>query len=206
VSILIRNGVAQVKVGDTVEKGQVLVSGQVPIYNDDMQVVDYQIYDADADIFIQTDYEYKKSLSYTYSVVYYTDNDIKSHFLQIWGYNFSNLRFNKFFREKRNMSYETITSRTQLKISENFYLPVYYGTIDRKEYYVKYLTYTDDEISTKLTDDFEKIILKLQEKGIKIVEKNVEMVQNKNDMELNGKLVVVKQTGVSNLLDMTIKE
>jgi similar to stage IV sporulation protein len=83
---------------------------------------------------------------------------------------------------------------------------VYYGTIDRKEYYVKYLTYTDDEISTKLTDDFEKIILKLQEKGIKIVEKNVEMVQNKNDMELNGKLVVVKQTGVSNLLDMTIKE
>jgi similar to stage IV sporulation protein len=206
VSILIRNGVAQVKVGDTVEKGQVLVSGQVPIYNDDMQVVDYQIYDADADIFIQTDYEYKKSLSYTYSVVYYTDNDIKSHFLQICGYNFSNLRFNKFFREKRNMSYETITSRTQLKISENFYLPVYYGTIDRKEYYVKYLTYTDDEISTKLTDDFEKIILKLQEKGIKIVEKNVEMVQNKNDMELNGKLVVVKQTGVSNLLDMTIKE
>ena len=35
----------QVKAGDTVEKGQILVSGAVPVYDDDGQnIVKYQIY------------------------------------------------------------------------------------------------------------------------------------------------------------------
>jgi similar to stage IV sporulation protein len=205
-SMLIRNGVAMVKVGDNVEKGQMLISGSVPIYNEEQEIIDYQIYDADADIYIQTTYEYNNSIDNTYYVIYYTGNNIKSYFLQIFGYDFSNLRLNKFFREKRNMRYETITSRTQLRLPKNFYLPVYYGEINRKEYYIKYLTYTEDELMNKLTDDFEKIILDMEKKGIKIVEKNVEMVQNKNSMELNGNLTIIKKTGVSNLQDMTIKE
>jgi similar to stage IV sporulation protein len=97
------------------------------------------------------------------------------------------------------MRYETITSRTQLKLSKNFYLPVYLGEIDRKEYYVQYLTYTEEELRAKLTDDFKKIISSLEEKGVKIVEKNIKMVQNSNSMELNGSLVIIKQTGVSNI-------
>jgi similar to stage IV sporulation protein len=199
VSMLIRNGVAFVSVGDTVEKGQVIISGSVPVYNEEQEIIDYQIYDADADIFIQTVYEYNNSIDNTYSVIYYTGNNIKSYFLQVYGYEFGNFKINKFFREKRNMRYETITSRTQLRLSKNFYLPVYLGEIDRKEYYVQYLTYTEEELRTKLTDDFKKIISSLEEKGIKIVEKNIKMVQNSNSMELNGSLVIIKQTGVSNI-------
>jgi hypothetical protein len=104
------------------------------------------------------------------------------------------------------MRYETITSKTQIKLPGNFYLPIYFGEIYRKEYYIQYLTYTEEEMYTKLTDDFKKIISGLQENGIKIVEKNYKMVQNRNSMELNGSLVIIKQTGESNLLDMTIKE
>jgi hypothetical protein len=54
-----------------------------------------------------------------------------------------------------------------------------------------------------LTEDLQKIISGLEENGIKIVEKNVKMVQNRNSMELNGSLVVIKKTGVSNLLEST---
>jgi similar to stage IV sporulation protein len=207
VSILIRNGVAMVKAGDTVTKGQVLVSGEVPVYNEEQEVIDYQVYQADADIFIQTQYEYNLAVSKTYSVVYYTGNNVKSRFVQIFGYDFSNLRLNKFFREKRNMQYETITFRNQARffrsLNGNFYLPIYYGEINRKEYYVQYLTYTEEEICAKLTEDLQKIISGLEENGIKIVEKNVKMVQNRNSMELNGSLVVIKKTGVSNLLEST---
>jgi similar to stage IV sporulation protein len=206
VSMLIRNGVSNVKVGDTVEAGQVLVSGSVPIYNEEQEIIDYQIYDADADIFIQTTVEYNLSIDDTYSVIYYTDNNIKSHFIQLLGYEISNLDIKSFLLEKRNMRYETITSKTQIKLPGNFYLPIYFGEIYRKEYYIQYLTYTEEEMHTKLTDDFKKIISGLEENGIKIVEKNYKMVQNRNSMELNGSLVIIKQTGESNLLDMTIKE
>jgi similar to stage IV sporulation protein len=195
VSMLIRNGVAMVKVGDKVEEGQVLVSGSVPIYNEEQEVIDYLTYDADADILIQTEYEINNSLDLTYSKVYYTENSIISRFVQIFGYDISNLAINKFFREKRNMRYETTTLRNQILLPGNFYLPVYYGEIYRKEYYMQYLTYTEGEASVKLTEDLEKIILGLEEKGIKIVEKKVKMVQNRNSMELNGSLVIIKKTG-----------
>ena len=78
---------------------------------------------------------------------------------------------------------------------DNIYLPVYYGKIDRKEYYIKYFTYTDEEMEHKLSDNFEKFILGLQQKGVQIVEKNVKMEKNSSGMELNGSLLVVKQTG-----------
>jgi similar to stage IV sporulation protein len=201
VSILVRNGVANVKVGDTVEAGQVLVSGSVPIYNEEQEIIDYQIYDADADIYIQTIEEYNLSLDNTYSVVYYTGNNIKSHFIQLFGYEFSTRNIKSFLMEKRNMRYETITSKTQIKLSHNFYLPIYFGEIYRKEYYIQYLTYTEEDMYEKLTDDFKKIISSLEEKGIKIVEKNYKMVQNRNSMELNGNLVLIKRTGEPNLLD-----
>jgi similar to stage IV sporulation protein len=78
---------------------------------------------------------------------------------------------------------------------DNIYLPVYYGKIDRKEYYIKYFTYTDEEMQSKLSENFEKFILGLQEKGVQIVEKDVKMERNSIGMELNGSLLVVKQTG-----------
>jgi hypothetical protein len=71
---------------------------------------------------------------------------------------------------------------------------------------MQYLTYTEDEMCAKLTEELEKIISGLEENGIKIVEKNVKMVQNSNSMELQGSLVIIKKTGVSKLLELTIKE
>ena len=38
-SIITRNGIPQVKAGDTVEKGQILVSGAVPVYDDGQNIV-----------------------------------------------------------------------------------------------------------------------------------------------------------------------
>jgi similar to stage IV sporulation protein len=206
VSMLVRNGVPLVKAGDEVVKGQVLVSGSVPIYNDDGEAVDYQLYRADGDILLQTQYEYKNTLNMTYPVINYTGGGTKSRFVQIWGYEFSSLEINKFFKEKRNMRYETTIHKSQLRLplicSGNFYLPAYYGEIDRKEYYIQYRTYTEEEAKLKLTEDFEKNISSLEEKGIKIVEKSFKMVQNRNDMELIANLVIIKKSGVSNPLEI----
>lgn len=58
VYMITRKGVPQVAVGDTVEKGQILVSGAVPVYNEDTTIRRYQYYEADADIMIM----YEKSL------------------------------------------------------------------------------------------------------------------------------------------------
>ena len=50
-------------------------------------------------------------------------------------------------------------------------------------------------MKSKLSENYEKFILSLQEKGVQIVEKNVKMEKNSKGMDLHGDLLVVKQTG-----------
>lgn len=194
-SIITRNGVPKVKAGDAVEKGQILVEGGVPVYDESQSVIAYQIYDADADIYIRTPITYRYAVKNSYPVINYTGNNAETGFAEVCGYHVDGMFVFDFFNKKGNRLYETVTEKHQIVLLDNIYLPVYYGKINRKEYYIKYLTYTEDEMKIILSDNFEKFILGLQEKGIQIVEKNVKMVQNSNGMELYGDLLVIKPTG-----------
>lgn len=196
-SIVTRNGVPKVKAGDAVEKGQILVGGGVPVYDESQSVIDYQVYDADADIYIRTPITYRYAVKSSYPVINYTGNNIKIGFAEVCGYHIDGMPLFDFFKGKDECLYETVTEKHQIVLLDNIYLPVYYGRIDRKGYYIKYLTYTEDEMKIILSDNFEKFILGLQEKGVQIVEKNVKMVQNSNGMELYGDLLVIKPTGES---------
>ncbi|MDE6221758.1 MAG: hypothetical protein K2G51_15270, partial [Lachnospiraceae bacterium] len=51
------------------------------------------------------------------------------------------------------------------------------------------------EMKDKLSENFEKFNLGLQQKGVQIVEKNVKMEKSSSGMELYGSLLVIKQTG-----------
>ena len=97
-------------------------------------------------------------------------------------------------KENENL-YETAVEKHQIVLLDNIFLPVYYGSIDRKEYYIKYFNYTEEEMKEKLSENFEKFISGLEEKGVQIVEKNVKMEKSSKGMELSGSLLVVKQTG-----------
>jgi len=52
--MVVRSGKAQAEPGDTVQQGQLLVSGVVPIYNDAQELVNEQYVRADADIYART--------------------------------------------------------------------------------------------------------------------------------------------------------
>ncbi|MCM1182275.1 MAG: sporulation protein YqfD [Roseburia sp.] len=197
VSIVTRNGVPVVKAGDTVEQGQILVEGRVPVYDESRSIVNYQIYDADADIRIQTPVSYSDKIAKSYPVMQYTGVDTHARFIEIFGYRFDSLALRNRLRGRRASPGETVTQRHQLVLLGNIYLPVYYGEINRKEYYLCYLAYTPEEMKRKLTDNFEKYILSLGEKGVQIVEKNVKIVQNRDNMEMQGEILVVKSTGES---------
>lgn len=197
ISIVTRNGVPRVKAGDTVEKGQILVSGGVPVYDESQSIINYQIYDADADIYIRTPIEYTCSIKSSYPVTHYTNNTVHTGFAQILDHQFDLLFLYDFFQKEPSALYETVTEKKQVVLLDNIYLPIYYGEIDRKEYYIQYLTYTQEEMEQKLLDNLEKFIIGLEEKGVQIVEKNVKIVENRNGMELQSDLLVIKPTGIA---------
>ena len=66
-SIVTRSGVPKVKVGDSVKKGDILVSGHIPVYNDQKEIINYKYCDADADITGKTIINYEDIISLKYN-------------------------------------------------------------------------------------------------------------------------------------------
>ena len=123
-SIVTRNGVPKVKAGDWVEKGQLLVAGGVPVYDEGKNIVGYQIYDADADISIRTPIEYRCEINSGYPVMVYTGDHVRMGFVEIGGYHVDGMPLWDFIgqtvlkKEKENL-YETAVEKHQVVLLDN---------------------------------------------------------------------------------------
>jgi len=66
-SIVTRAGIPNVKVGEHVKKGDLLVSGNIPVYNDQKEIIHYRSCDADADITGKTVINYEDTIPLKYN-------------------------------------------------------------------------------------------------------------------------------------------
>lgn len=189
VSIITRSGVPQVKIGDEVKKGDVLVTGQVPIHNDDDTVREYMYVRSDADVRLETELSYSKTLPLTYEKKVYTGNDKKAYYFRVYKNSFSTTRLPEF------ETYDIVTDLKQGKILHDFYLPLYYGTITYQEYHLKEFVYTEKEGRILLEKEFKKFCKTLQQKGVQIVEKNVKIEKNGQSLRARGKILVEMSDG-----------
>ena len=129
VSMVTRQGVPQVSVGMEVKKGDILVSGSVPVYNEDSTIKSYQYYDADADVYIRRKLEKKEELPLHYEKKEYTGEEKKEILLAVMDKDFV-LRLGKIKYE----NFDKVTDRKQVRLLKNFYLPLYYGSSVNREY------------------------------------------------------------------------
>lgn len=139
--IVTRNGTPLVKENDTFQKGDILVSGKI-ILKEGEEIKGSYLTKADADIRAKIIKEIKVEVPFNYQIKEYTNNSKNEYQL---------LAFNKIFSLnliKPNISYkdyDKITSRKQLKLSENFLLPFIFIKTEYKEYNKIDKTYSLDE-------------------------------------------------------------
>lgn len=181
--IITRSGVPQVAPGDTVEKGDILVSGAVPVYNEDTTIRKYQFVQSDADILIR----YTESISVKKDILYeekiYSGRQKKMITLGIndreW-----NLRFGKIPYEEYDISGE----KKQVRLLDRLYLPFFYGSKTIQEYEMTQQKYTEEEMNQILQEEWHKIISTLDEKGVQITEKNVTIKKTDADWVLHARM------------------
>lgn len=188
--IITRSGTPLVKAGDTVKKGQPLVEGRVALLNDAGETAGYQYCAADADIFIETAYLYEESFPMKYIKKEYTGRMKKGVLLTLTG--------KKFTFPGRDPGYENfdvVQTEHQLKLTDNFYLPVSWGSIESREYQVAEKTYTKSEAIRKSKDSLQKFLWKIQEKGVQILQNNVKIEAGSKSCTARGDLVLIERAG-----------
>lgn len=168
--IVTRSGIPQVHVGDTVKKGDILVLGRVEVVNDSQEVVSYQYHRSDADVFADTQMEYTDTLPLTYQEKVYDGKKKYQPFIRLadWTVSVGSIK-NKYEHSER------VTEETQIRLGENFYLPLFYGMKSVKSYSLVERTYSEEEARRLLSLDFKRFCEDLEEKGVQIRENNVKI-------------------------------
>lgn len=174
-SMIVRTGVPMVAVGDTVTKGQVLVSGTLPVIGDSEEIMNTHYVHSDADIRARTEYHYTRQIPMYRKIDVETGKVRKGYYIKAFDYSFLLMR-----PRPDGTSWKRTMEEEQLHLFENFYLPIYTGNITGKEFISYERPYKDEEkkeLADKLNKDYEK---KLLEKGVQILENHVKILDNES--------------------------
>lgn len=190
-SIIVRNGVPKVAIGDIVEKGTVLVEGSIPVYNDDATIKEYQYVQADADIMLLHERTYTARLPYKHIKKEYTGRNKRQHFLR-----FGNREF-KLPLKRPFLVYDTVIRESRPKIFETLSVPVWIGSDTHREYLNVEYEYTPEEAQNLLNEETVTFLKSLEEKGVQIIEKDVKIDTNGGTWVITGNFQVREPIGIS---------
>lgn len=185
IKMITRSGVPLKKPGDVVQKGDIIVEGRVPIYNEDGTVREFHYCDADADIFIRYTYPINERLSKSYLAREYTGRVKKKYFLRT---------LNKEYRMAQGQPFpysDSVMEENQLHIFGNLYLPLFTGSVTYREYLPTELSYSKEEAGELLSQRLYRIVHSLEEKGVQIIQKDVKIVTDTKNYILKGNFTVI---------------
>ena len=185
VSIYVRHGIPLVEAGAEVEPGTLLVSGAIPIYDDSKTIVSWQYVNSDADIVIRTKMQYDDEVLLQAEKKQYTEQEKICYQIQ-----FGDMVFALPYSFSDFETYDMITELTQLKLMDNFYLPVYLRKFTVKAYNNQEIQYTTDEAEQILGSNLEYFMKKLEEKGLQIFENDVKIECNEMSAHATGTLTL----------------
>lgn len=189
VAMIIRKGVPKVAIGDTVEKGTVLVEGSVPIFNEDATVREYTYVRADADIVLEHTRTYQEKLAPDYISKEYTGRTKKRYFIR--------------FGEKKlampenrpYLVYDSLIRESSALVLEKLGIPLFWGSYTHREYQNVEYEYTLEQAETLLNEKLSIFLTSLEEKGVQIMKKNVKIDTNDGMWVLDGTFLVREKIG-----------
>lgn len=197
VRIVMRSGVCKVKTGDQVEAGELLVDGTVPIYDDSETLIASHEVRADADIYARTVHTFQKSLPGLTTKKTATGKRRRGVFFRILGQEFTLLSpklspAGKRAGEDGAPSWEYVKETRQVKLFENFFLPVYYGSLTAREVSVYEKNYSKEELSALSERYLGEWTENFSEKGIQILGNDVKIEESVSGVRILGTMTVME--------------
>ena len=191
VSIIVRKGVPKVKIGDQVKKGQVLIEGRVPIYGEDQSVKEYLPVISDGDVILEHTRIYEECIPVTYVSKEKTGRQRLSYDITVGDKNW------KFPNKKTFYLYSSMQEEVLPEFFRSLNLPVAIRKSTDQEYQKIRKKYTAEEIKEIFRTKLQNFLSSFAEKGIQIIEKNVNIESEGDYYLLIGEFLVQEKTGIS---------
>ena len=188
--MIVRKGLAMVKAGDSVKKGDILVSGYIPVKNDAGEITGYQYQKADAQITGKMQIQYKDTVSTQYEIK--KDLGIKKEEYYIV---LGNRRFAFGGIKNTYETFEEISGEYHVRLTEHFYLPIYWGQRTVRPYEIIQKNYTEKELQQLLTDRFSYYYKDLKKKGVEILQNDVKIYREYQNAVAMGTLTIQQLVG-----------
>ena len=188
--IIPREGVVMVTEGTEVEKGDILVSGYVPVLNDQKEIIAYQEHKADARIIAQVSLDYRDQIHLFYTHKQYDLVKKQMQFVQ-----FGSVRF-LFGSIRHSYSYWTLEGEERQIHIGSLMLPVTYGSLTIRPYHPDARRYTTREIRQRLTERFVRYKSDLEKTLDRVFENDVKIYTESEEAVAAGRLKILTPIGV----------
>lgn len=199
-ALSVKSGTPLVSVGDRVKKGSTLISGLIYYYSDDFQVTETDQIKADGEITMKTEETYKETIPMEYYEKKFGKEKIrlKSIYAGPWEWK---LPFGK--EEGRT---DVMEKRYPLKIGKSLYFPVGIYMRTYRPYHAVKKTYTDAQAKKKLSDRLQCYIKKKEEKGIRILHKEIKYKKSGESYTASGTITQEEKAGKIRSIKALTKE
>lgn len=167
-SIITRTGTPLVQAGQICKKGDILVTGQIEILNNDAQVQRYEYVKADADIMMETTYAYYHEFPLKHQEKHYTGEEKNYYAIRILERNFSLGSPSEKSKDIYHFSYP-------LYLTDSFRLPVSFEKIQTFPYTLTEEIYTKKEAITIEEEHIRIFLENLVKNNIQVLGQNIQI-------------------------------
>ena len=184
--IYVAQGTAMVKKGDVIEKGQILISGEVK-----SEFADTRFVGADGEVTLKTWYTEKYNVPYVKDVISKTGNKEADYIIKIFDYKINLLNNGTNFEK-----YDTIISNNKFSIFGKIYCPIELTTHLYEEVSVEKITYTKEQAKKIAIDLAKKSVNKKIPNDAKIIDEKVSITEKKDGIEAEILIQCEEKTGI----------
>lgn len=182
-----QDGTANVKVGDTVSVGDVLINGWM-----EGKYTGIRYVHAKGEIEARVWYTMKKTFPYTTTEKQYTGN-VETNY----GIKMKNFKINFPKGVSKFKFYDTIETENKIRLFSNFYLPISVVKTTYQQYEEIEKTYSVEEIKAIGIQEIEKELESQIENKENIVNKNINTYENENSMDIYITYEVLETIGTN---------
>ena len=182
-------------VGDLVQVGEILVSGEVVVKQDEMGEI-IQFVHAESEVWARVNYEINFLLPYEYIEKQYTGRNRVTYDFIIFGKNISLINIDNYYT-----NYDRIISRRQLKLGENYPLPIITVRKEAREFNPIVRRHSPEQARETANRMINSRIIREFDFETDIIDKRVNFIDTTDGLQVDAIITVIERIDVQEELE-----